>query len=107
MKMARKIELSAEETMQAVNWKMPIYNRVCSECGALCFDDDSFCAECGVHFSESEQKHGRWIDKGEYAVCTECGGHSGTQYDGLQPVPLMTQFCPHCGIKMNVTNTNV
>ena len=23
-------------------------------------------------------RHGRWIDKGEYAVCTECGGRSGT-----------------------------
>ena len=22
--------------------------------------------------------HGQWIDKGEYAVCTECGGRSGT-----------------------------
>ena len=52
--MPRKIELSAEEAMQAVNWRMPIYNRVCSECGALCFDDDSFCAECGVKFSELE-----------------------------------------------------
>ena len=45
--------------------------------------------------------HGRWIDKGEYAVCTECGGRSGTQYDGVEPIPLMTQFCPHCGAKMD------
>ena len=43
--------------------------------------------------------HGRWIDKGEYAVCTECGGRSGTQYDGVEPIPLMTQFCPNCGAK--------
>ena len=47
-------------------------------------------------------RHGRWIDKGEYAVCTECGGRSGTQYDGVEPVPLMTQFCPNCGAKMYV-----
>lgn len=46
-------------------------------------------------------RHGRWIDKGEYAVCTECGGRSGTQYDGVEPVPLMTQFCPNCGAKMD------
>lgn len=52
--MPRKIEISAEEAMQAVDWRMPIFNRVCSECGALCFDDDSFCAECGVKFSELE-----------------------------------------------------
>ena len=46
-------------------------------------------------------QHGRWIDKGEYAVCTECGGRSGTQYDGVEPIPLMTQFCPNCGAKMD------
>ena len=45
--------------------------------------------------------HGRWIDKGEYAVCTECGVRSGTQYDGVEPIPLMTQFCPNCGVKMD------
>ena len=45
-------------------------------------------------------RHGLWIDKGEYAVCTECGGRSGTQYDGVEPIPLMTQFCPNCGAKM-------
>ena len=46
-------------------------------------------------------RHGRWIDKGEYAVCTECGGRSGTQYGGVEPIPLMTQFCPNCGAKMD------
>ena len=46
-------------------------------------------------------RHGRWIDKGEYAVCTECGVRSGTQYDGVEPIPLMTQFCPNCGAKMD------
>ena len=45
-------------------------------------------------------RHGQWIDKGEYAVCTACGGRSGTQYDGVEPIPLMTQFCPNCGAKM-------
>lgn len=46
-------------------------------------------------------RHGRWIDKGEYAVCTECGGRSGTQYDSVEPIPLMTQFCQNCGAKMD------
>lgn len=45
--------------------------------------------------------HGLWIDKGEYAVCTECGGRSGTQYDGVELIPLMTQFCPNCGAIMD------
>ena len=46
-------------------------------------------------------RHGRWIDKGEYAVCMECGGRSGTQYDGVEPIPLMTQYCPNCGCRMD------
>ena len=46
-------------------------------------------------------RYGRWIDKGGYAVCTECGGRSGIQYDGVEPIPLMTQFCPNCGAKMD------
>ena len=46
-------------------------------------------------------RHGRWIDKGEYAVCTECGRRSSTQYDGVEPIPLMTQFCPNCGARMD------
>ena len=46
-------------------------------------------------------RHGKWIDKGEYAVCMECGGRSGTQYDGVEPIPLMTQFCPNCGARMD------
>ena len=48
-------------------------------------------------------RHGRWIDKWEYGVCTECGGRSGTQYNGVEPIPLMTQFCPNCGAKMDET----
>lgn len=51
-------------------------------------------------------QHGRWIDKGEYAVCTECGGRSGTQYDGVVPIPLMTQYCPNCGAKMDGGDEN-
>ena len=47
-------------------------------------------------------RHGQWFDKGEYAVCMECGGRSGTQYDGVEPIPLMTQFCPNCGCKMDL-----
>ena len=46
-------------------------------------------------------RHGQWIDKGEYAVCMECGERSGTQYDGVEPIPLMMQFCPNCGAKMD------
>jgi hypothetical protein len=80
-------------------------------CGACA--NKEFCAEESCQYYEirrrietaptiePEVRHGRWIDKGDYAVCTECGGESGTQYDGVEPIPLMTQFCPHCGAKMN------
>ena len=45
--------------------------------------------------------HGRWIDKGEYAVCTECGVRSGTQYDGVDPGGRRTINRPNCGVKMD------
>ena len=66
---------------------------------------DAFAVDCILKSipaaDVSPVRHGRWIDKGEYAVCTECGGRSGTQYDGVEPIPLMTQFCPNCGAKMD------
>ena len=46
-------------------------------------------------------QHGKWVNKGDYAVCTECGERSGMQYDGVEPIPLMTNFCPNCGAKMD------
>ena len=81
----------------------------CHECPLL--NDDG---ECGFEVFISDTptvdaepvRHGRWIDKGEYAVCMECSGRSGTQYDGVEPIPLMTQFCPHCGAKMDEVMNN-
>ena len=46
-------------------------------------------------------RHGRWVVKGGYAVCMECGGRSGIKYDGVELIPLMTQFCPFCGAIMD------
>ena len=81
----------------------------CAECDSYhgvrcraCWVDDT------LDYIDSEpaanvvpMRPGRWIDKGEYAVCTECGGRSGTQYDGVELIPLMTQFCPKCGCRMD------
>lgn len=50
-----------------------------------------------------DQPTGEWIDKGDYAVCSECGGSSGTQFDGVEPIPLKTNFCPHCRADMRRT----
>ena len=41
-----------------------------------------------------------WIDKGDYAECSNCGAYSGTQFDGVEPIPLKTRFCSNCGAKM-------
>lgn len=46
-------------------------------------------------------KHGYWIDKGDYAICSECGTNSGTQYNGLEPTPYYSKFCHNCGAKMD------
>ena len=64
-------------------------------------EDAADCIRNMVASDVSQVRHGRWIDKGEYAVCMECGGRSGIQYDGVEPIPLMTQFCPNCGAKMD------
>ena len=48
----------------------------------------------------SAERTGEWIDKGEYAECSVCGEHSGTQFDGVEPIPLKTNYCPNCGAIM-------
>lgn len=47
---------------------------------------------------------GEWIDKGDYAECSLCGADSGTQFNGVEPVPRKTKFCPECGVKMKRAN---
>lgn len=50
-----------------------------------------------------EQKQGEWIEDGycdRHCVCSHCGGSSGTQFDGVQPMPLKTKLCPNCGARM-------
>ena len=50
--------------------------------------------------SSIEVEQGEWIYKGDYAICSKCGGSSGTQFDGVEPIPRVTPFCPHCGTRM-------
>ena len=54
----------------------------------------------GVKAQYEARPKGDWIDKVQYAVCSNCGADSGTQYDGVQPVPRKTSFCPDCGADM-------
>lgn len=46
------------------------------------------------------ERTGEWICKGDYAVCSECGGSSGTQFDGVERIPRTTAFCPYCRADM-------
>ena len=46
---------------------------------------------------------GEWIEDkhcDRHCICSNCGGSSGTQFDGVQPIPRKTKFCPNCGAKM-------
>lgn len=49
---------------------------------------------------DAEGEQGEWICKGDYAVCSKCGGSSGTQFDGVEPIPRITTYCPYCGVRM-------
>ena len=48
----------------------------------------------------ADRPQGYWINKGDYAECSNCGADSGTQFDGVEPIPLTTKFCPNCGARM-------
>lgn len=52
------------------------------------------------HLPSIYRPKGEWIDKGEYAECSICGAHSGKQFDGVEPIPLKTPYCPSCGADM-------
>ena len=105
--------LTMAEFINREAFKKSVEERYCKPCKAEGKDHNGcWCRACWVDdmldevecFQPSDVAlvvHGRWIYKGEYAVCTECGGRSGTQYDGVEPIPLMTQFCPNCGAKMD------
>lgn len=48
----------------------------------------------------ADRPQGEWIDKGDYAECSNCGADSGIQFDGVESVPRKTNFCPNCGAYM-------
>ena len=52
-----------------------------------------------TYFSNSKPT-GEWINKGDYAECSICGAYSGMQFDGVEPIPLKSNFCPNCGSDM-------
>lgn len=57
-------------------------------------------AERQFEADKADRPQGKWIDKGYYAECSNCGADSGTQFDGVEPIPLTTKFCSNCGARM-------
>lgn len=55
----------------------------------------------------ADRPQGEWIDKGDYAECSNCGADSGTQFNGIEPVPRKTKFCPNCGARMKGADNEV
>lgn len=41
-------EMTQSEKAELIS--MPIFNMICNNCGAMCFDDDTYCSECGRKF---------------------------------------------------------
>ena len=55
---------------------------------------------CVKNLPSADRPQGEWINKGDYAECSNCGADSGTQFDGVESIPLTTKFCPNCGARM-------
>ena len=88
---------------EAIKW---IDDRMCWGRGTFTehhppnFDE---CWEAGlmaIEALQADRPSGEWICKGDYAMCSKCGGLSDTQFDGVERIPKTTAFCPHCGADM-------
>ena len=73
-------------------------------CGMLCGYTSGYteALDMAVEAIQAKDEQGEWIDKGDYALCSKCGGSSGTQFDGVERIPRITTYCPHCGVRMKV-----
>ena len=82
--------MKREEAINLIGWLKSKTNR----------DDDLEAIDMAIE--ALSERTGEWICKGDdYAVCSECGGSSGTQFDGVEPIPKTTAFCTCCGARMN------
>lgn len=52
MKRINMREMDEAEFKRVTHGTMPRFNRQCDVCGALCFDTDHYCAECGTCFDD-------------------------------------------------------
>ena len=58
--------------------------------------------DMSIEALSADRPMGEWINKGEYAECSICGAHSARQFDGVELIPLKTNFCHHCGAEMKI-----
>lgn len=56
--------------------------------------------DMAIEALQADRPSGEWIRKGDYAMCSKCGGLSDTQFDGVERIPKTTAFCPNCGARM-------
>lgn len=91
----------------------------CVCCGAVIPEGSQVCIICGfkANFKQSiadvvEVRHGKWIMRGGRFRCSECdgkalmqdiGGTGGFSHEFEQ---VKSDFCPHCGAKMDLEEEN-
>ena len=82
-----------EDAIKAINLKARIPHDIAS----AQYAQMAINAICSV--PSADRPRGEWVDKGGYAICSNCGAHSEVQYDGV-PVPFKTRYCHDCGAHM-------
>ena len=56
----------------------------------------------GYVMYEEEKPQAEWINYDYWVACSRCKCRAETQYDGVQPIPKTTKYCPNCGALMKV-----
>ncbi len=73
--------------------------------------EDSFYADC-PHVEAEPVRHGRWIENRTDLICSACRWEYSDElrfmsHHGLDAVEEAFAYCPHCGARMDATDTNV
>ena len=56
-----------------------------------------------LHELKQVPKRGKWVDKGDFYVCSECGKrmpYAVLDSELSQAYAFMSDYCPHCGARM-------
>lgn len=54
-----------------------------------------------------EQKHGKWIDMGDFEMCSVCKGTHLKRFQSYygDVTWIKTDFCPNCGARMDLESS--